>query len=108
MRDQLVADIQAAKEALNAAEKALAAFDESPENNRFSTVEDAAETIEDKLRDKAGEDCEGSYNCGFDQYVQDFYVGDVLYRGTLDVEYNRHDKTYYYVEYARFSFEEVK
>jgi hypothetical protein len=51
--------------------------------------------------------CEGSYCFGDDEYTQDFYVGDDLYRATLTVEYNRHDKTYYYVDGDEFKTEKL-
>lgn len=63
--------------------------------------------MEDKLLGQAREDCEGAYNCGADHYDQEFMVGDVRYLGTLTVEYNRHDKTYYYIDGSNFSYKTV-
>lgn len=40
-------------------------------------------------------------------YEQEFIVSGVRYLGTLECEYNRHDKTYYYVEDAKFSYKEL-
>lgn len=106
-REQLETNVKAAKAAAAEAETALAAFDSAPENNRFNNMDDAYAKIEDKLMDRAHADCEGSHNCGADQYTQDFYVGDKLYRGTLKCEYNRHDKTYYYIDGHDFAVTEV-
>ena len=51
----------------------------------------------------AFEDCEGAGNCGMDKYTQEFIVGDMHYIATLTVEYNRHDKTYYYIDETDFT-----
>lgn len=102
---------QAVKDAranLESAEAVLAAFDAAPENNRFDDLDTALGTIEDALRDLAFEDCEGAGNVGLPKYSRDFYVGDTLYRGTAAFEYNRHDKTYYYIEECNFTYEELK
>jgi len=78
-----------------------------PENNKFSDMKVAERAIEAKLEVEAEMDCEGKYNCGNPQYTQEFYVNDVLYIGILDVEYNRHDKTYYYVEESTFTVKKL-
>jgi hypothetical protein len=106
-REELKSAVDAARASLAAALAARDAFDSAPENNRYENMKDASSKIEDKLRDQARADCEGSYNCGNDEYTQDFYVGEKLYRGTLTCEYDRHDKTYYYLERAEFTVEEV-
>jgi hypothetical protein len=103
-REDLQANITAAEKNLNAAKEGLAAFDALPSNNVFETLAKAEGVLEDKLRGLASADCEGSYNRGADEYTQEFIVDGVHYIGTLKVEYNRHDKTYYYVEEASFSY----
>lgn len=107
-RTELELDIQKAKKHLEDAQAVLAEWDSKPENNRFDDLDDALGTIEDQLRDLAFADCQGAYNCGAYSYSKDFYVGDTLYRGTAVFEYNRHDKTYYYIEECEFTYEEVK
>lgn len=107
-RTELELDIQKAKQTLQDAKSALAAWDSMPENNRFYDLDDALGTIEDQLRDLAFADCQGAGNCGRPSYSKKFYVGDTLYRGTAEFEYNRHDKTYYYIEECTFTYEEVK
>jgi hypothetical protein len=102
-RGDLVNRISIAKEALAHAEVTLHQFDAKPENNVYATLDDAVGYIEEELRDEASGDCEGSYNCGAPQYHRHFMVDGVEYIGTLTVEYNRHDKTYYYVEEASFT-----
>jgi hypothetical protein len=103
-KEELQQAIEVAKKNLAAAETALADFISAPENNVFDSLEDAVETIENRLRGQAGEDCEGSYNCGSDEYEQEFIVNGIRYLGTLQCEYNRHDKTYYYLDGAEFTY----
>lgn len=102
MKDALIAAIAAAQANLDIAHKALSDFETKAENNVFESLESAG-NLEDVLRGRASEDCEGSYNCGADYYEQEFMVDGVVYVATLTVEYNRHDKTYYYVDGSEFS-----
>jgi hypothetical protein len=105
-RNQLEQNVTVARAALEAAEGALAAFDARPDNWRFESVDNAGR-LEEVLLDRASDDCEGSHNCGDDEYRQQFYVGDKLHVAILTVEYNRHDKTYYYIDGHDFRIEEV-
>lgn len=66
--------------------------------NNFSSLDEAESMLYDELWSQASKDCEGSHNCGLDQYSQPFSVGDKQYIAVASVEYNRHDKTYYYVD----------
>lgn len=98
---------QAVKDAranLALAEAAVEAWDDTPENNVFASLEEAESEVEGALLDRAHKDCKGSYNCGADTYARGFIVGGTAYIGTLTVEYNRYDKTYYYVDRYEFTF----
>ncbi len=106
-REELETNVETAKANLAMAESALAEFDAEPENHRYDDLDKASGEVEDKLMSQAFADCQGAYNCGADEYTQDFYVGDKLYRGTLKCEYNRHDKTYYYIDGHDFTVTEV-
>lgn len=106
-KEELKQAIEAAKQNLAAAEQALADFIASPEQNVFASLEDAKGELEERLRIQAHEDCEGSYNCGLPVYEQEFIVDGVHYLAKLECEYNRHDKTYYYVDEAHFSYEPI-
>lgn len=106
-REELKAAIQAANAKLTDAKDALAAFEAKAENNVFDSLEKANSKVEAMLESRAHQDCEGSYNCGQDEYTQEFMVGNVRYIGTLKVEYNRHDKTYYYVDGSDYSFRQA-
>ena len=70
-KEELAAAVAAAKAALATAESALKAFDTSPENNVFATLEEAEGVLEDRMRDWAFRDCEGAHNCGADEYTQE-------------------------------------
>lgn len=105
-REQLEASVAAAKASLKAAEDALAEFDVRPSNWRFDSL-DAAGRLEDVLLGRAHDDCEGSYNYGYSEYRQGCYIGEKLHVAILTVEYNRHDKTYYYVDGHDFRIEEA-
>lgn len=99
-----------AKVAKDAFETATALVEEAealPENNVYLTLEEASYKVEDKLEIQAFNDCEGAGECGLEQYRQLFIVGDKTYVGILNVEYNRHDKNYYYVDGSEFRVEEV-
>lgn len=107
-KQELELSVSNAKAALATAEASLQAFNDAPENNRFDNLDDALSHVEDDLRQQAFDDCQGAYNCGADSYSKEFYVGETLYRGTAEFEYNRHDKTYYYIDGCTFTYEEVK
>lgn len=98
-----IADLQKQIDAANAEYYALSI---SVDNNVYANLEFALAAMEEMMRNEAHEDCEGSYNFGLDEYNRDFKVGDVIYTATLKVEYNRHDKTYYYVDGTTFSYKE--
>src|SRR4051812_34843784 len=95
---ELQARVNAAKRELAAAEGAMAAWEDQAENNVFDTLDLAVSAIESALLDLAGSDCEGAHNCGAETYTREFIVDGVIYVGTLTCEYNRLDKTYYFIE----------
>lgn len=106
-KQELEANIAVAKAALENAEKALADFKALAENNVYPDLDHALGSVEDDLLQMAHRDCEGSYNCGADSYTQEFIAAGIRYVGTLTCEYNRHDKTYYYVDGSKFSYKEA-
>lgn len=106
-KTELEQAVKAAKNDLLNAENALTAFIALPENNVFASLDDAAGELEDRLMDIATNDCEGRGNHGQEVYEQEFIVDGVHYLGKLKCEYNRHDKTFYYVEESEFTYEPV-
>lgn len=99
--------VAAAKANLSAAEKDLSDFIALPINNVFDSLESASDELEERLSDQAFEDCQGAGNRGQEEYEQEFIVDGVHYLGKLSVEYNRHDKTYYYIEESDFTYEPI-
>jgi hypothetical protein len=70
--------------------------------NVFDTVELAEDYLFNRFECEANDACEGSHCCGEDKYTQDFMVDGVVHTAVGDFEYNRHDKTYYYIDESDF------
>lgn len=107
LRAALVDNIADIERKLAEARATLAAFDALPENNTFDDYKYACNFIEGTLEQQASNDCEGSHCYGADVYEQEFIVNGKHYLGKLEVEYNRHDKTYYYVDETKFTVTEI-
>lgn len=103
-KSELTANIRAARLALKAAEQALVEWSDKAENNVYTDLDEAIAYVEEALLSRAAADCEGSYNCGDATYTREFIIDGVTYIGTLTCEYNRHDKTYYYVDGSEFKW----
>lgn len=55
--------------------------------------------LEDEVNDMAAAACEGSHNRGSSQYDINFIdIDGTRKTATFEVQYDRHDKTYYYVD----------
>lgn len=80
----------------------------SEELNTYTNLSTANSVMADRLRRYAEEDCEGRHSVGDDSYSQVFLVDGTKYEGTLNVEYDRYDKTYYYIDSAKYSYEEYE
>ena len=103
-REELQSAVSKAEKALASAKAALLAFDTAPPNNNFASLEAAEDELTERLADAAADACDAPGCFGDDKYVAEFTVDGVAYIGTLEVEYNRHDKKYYYVEKTTFSY----
>lgn len=107
-KEWLQSNITQCKVKLAQAEHALEVFMAQPENNVFDDMDTAKNAMHTLLVGRADEDCEGSHNCGREKYTQLFMVGDTTYEAVMTLEYNRHDKTYYYVdEITSFEVKEI-
>lgn len=96
--EQLKQQVVVLVDAIAFAEGQLNRWLADPKNNVYTSIEDATE-LEGTLSAEAHQDCEGSYNCGKSEYSREFIVGDKRYIAKLEnIQYNRHDKTYYYIE----------
>lgn len=107
LRQALLDNIKYAEAQVINAKSTLDEFDALPENNTFDDYQDACWIIEAKLSDMASNDCKGSHCYGADEYKQEFIVNGKHYLGKLTVQYNRHDKTYYYVDETDFTVTEL-
>ncbi len=67
----------------------------------FKTLKEAEDHAESKIYDEAHSDCEGSYNCGKEEYSRIYKVSNKYYKITWSFEYGRHDKTYYFIEESK-------
>lgn len=106
-KQTLIDAIERARHELATAEKALCEYESLAENNVFSSIEEALEEIEDKLTKVAESACAGAYNRGKSQYKQLFIVDGITYIALMKVEYNRHDKTYYYIDEVTMSYKQA-
>lgn len=100
-------EIARAQAELNSAINEFDEFVDSPENNKFASVDEASAELEERFRERAHSACEGSYCMGLELYSQEFTADGKRFMFRLHVEYNRHDKTYYYVESAKVNIEEL-
>lgn len=107
-KEELQAQVSEATKALADAQAELEAFESLAENHVYKDMEEAQGYLEEILRDRAYEDCQGAHNCGDEEYRQEFIVDGVKWLAILSVEYNRHDKTYYYIESADLRIEPIK
>ena len=92
---------------LKIVEADIAEFIGDPINNVFESLEWAESVLYNRMEQDASNACEGSYNWGCDEYIQEFSVDGKKYLATATVEYNRHDKTYYYVDGFEFNIKEL-
>lgn len=106
MRQAILDTIKSLEAALYAANVQLIEFDMKPENNVYDDLDIASSKIESKLRNLASESC-GDSEFGEDVYTQEFIVTGKTYIAILDVEYDRYDKRYYFVDRAKFRIEEI-
>lgn len=99
--NRLTAEIANLEEEIMNAESKL-------EYNVYKDHDEAEDYIRERHRRYANEACEGSYNYGEDEYDQEYMIEGSLtvYVGTSSFEYNRHDKTYYYVDGSDYSYKE--
>lgn len=90
-------------------ETSMSVFDDQLENNQYESHESAERVIFNRYENIAGEACEGSYCCGASEYKQQYQISGnpAVFEATVSFEYNRHDKTYYYIDDSDYSYKEV-
>lgn len=91
---------------LSMARGQLCAAKDNIQNHVYESIEKAEGFLYNQFDNEAANDCEGSGNCGCEEYTQDFIVDGKEYTATGKFEYDRHDKTYYYVDSSEYSYKE--
>jgi len=76
------------------------------QNHVYDSLEKAECYLMDRFEQEAFQDCEGSGNCGCDEYVQDFIVNGKEYTAIGKFEYDRYDKQYYYVDSRKYFYKD--
>ena len=99
--------VDKAKE-LELAKQTLRAYEDSPERNIYSSLDEAEGNLTEKLFSQAREDCVGRGNFGAESYEQEFSVLGKKYLATMTFEYNRLDKQYYYIDESEYSYKEIE
>lgn len=72
------------------------------------TLKDKEWEIEQIARDQAFDDCEGAHNCGNEEYEVILKTKEGHFSVSVEFEYSRHDKTYYYVEESEVNWDTLK
>lgn len=105
----IAAEIAAHQKKIAELEQSLIDFDSLIENNQYESHDDAEGSITKRFRGIAREACEGAYNYGDDFYTQRYQIAGNpnVFKATVTFEYNRHDKTYYYIDGMDYSYAEV-
>ncbi len=73
-------------------------------NHVYESIEKAEGFLYNQFDNEAADDCEGSGNCGCEEYTQDFIVDGKEYTAIGKFEYDRHDKQFYYVDSSEYSY----
>ena len=107
---QIAAEIATHQKAIATLEQSLVDFDSLIENNQYDSHRAAEKFIEGRFSNIASNQCEGSYNCGDDQFQQRYQLtgNPNVFEATVKFEYNRHDKTYYYIDGTDYSYVELQ
>lgn len=105
-KNELAAKISDLKVEVALAEAEMYAFDSALYNNQYSSHDHARTEIENRYEGIADQDCEGAHNCGQSEYKQLYQISDNpnTFEATVSFEYNRHDKTYYYIDGQSYGF----
>lgn len=104
--EQAIEDLQ---ESINELQRDLVYQKSLIENNVYEgDLEQVLWYVEEQLANEASEACEGAGNCGLEEYTQQFICNGIPYEAKMTFEYNRHDKTYYYIEESHFSYKQIE
>lgn len=101
--DTLMQTQQMLAKSLEASKQQLNRFYAVPENNVFSTVEDAYQFFDVRMREQAKYDCRAIGGSIINEYSQEFFVDNVAYIARLEVQYDHYQNQFYFVEWARLT-----
>lgn len=109
-REQIAAEIYAHQKSIEVLEQSLMDIDSSMENNQYTDQKNAEYSITKRFEGIAQKQCEGAYNCGDEQFQQRYQItgNPNVFEATVKFEYNRHDKTYDYIEGTTYSYVELQ
>lgn len=107
---QIAAEIYAHQKAIEVLEQSLIDFDSLIENNQYTDHTNAEYSITGRFENIAHEQCEGAHNCGEEMFKQIYQIAgnSNTFEATVKFEYNRHDKTYYYIDGTTYSYVELQ
>lgn len=103
---QFDAAIKVLRSQLSEYEQQKAKFSDHIFTRIFTDRATAEMEMDDLLRNEAGDAC-GDGCLGMDKYTARCIVGETVWEATARVEYGRHDKRYYYVDFFTMTFEEL-
>ena len=108
-KEQIAEEIAAHHKAIAKLEQSLDDFDSLIENNQYTDQKDAEYSITNRFSCIAYEQCEGAGNCGLPMFKQRYQItgNPNTFEATVEFEYNRHDKTYYYIDGTRYSYVQI-
>ena len=109
-KKQIAASIAEHHKAIAALEQSLIDFDSLIENNQYADHGGAEDSITDRFDGIARTQCEGAGNCGLPMFKQRYQIAGNpnTFEATVKFEYNRHDKTYYYIDGTDYSYVELQ
>ena len=104
--DEIKRELQLMRNSIATYEKSIAELKSDVCMHVYESHDAAVFSIKGILLRQAKQDCEGSHSCGEDRYNQEYTLNgsDIVFVGTLKVGYNRHDKTYYYVDDSEYYY----
>lgn len=108
-KKQIAAEIYAHQQAIGILEQSLDDFDSLIENNQYSDHKNAEYSITGRFSYIASEQCEGSHNYGEEMFKQQYQIAgnSNTFEASVQFEYSRHDKTYYYIDETNYSYVQV-
>lgn len=108
-KEQIATEIATHHKAIAVLEQSLMDIDSMIENNQYTDQKNAEYSITEHFSGIAHEQCEGSGNCGEPLFKRRYQIAGNpnTFEATVEFEYNRHDKTYYYIDGTEYSYIQI-